>query len=361
MKFYRAASMLLLIPLLISSCRAKVSRSEGTPDSLPHTATIPSINPGIERCSMDDSIIVRGLHLIDSSEVRIPLAIERTSETEINKKGEIIKIENVKGDWFRLKFREKINGYNLAITVYPDTTHQKPTLADYQFSSTNDTFRVQIYNDEVNWNYYRESFDADEPDYLYGKTYPAVSDSCFIQGTEPFIRDTPFCFKDVDFDGEKELCFKTSGYNRHYFQVYKIIVGKPYLLRCRPFNNIVYSDYPDDIVANTTFDYSEHTIKVEEQFGCSSFWEDKYGVDSSSVDPTIRMKPISGVHDDYTWYGIDTQIREGNRLAGSEIYYNLLEESCTLVSKYSSADENTILLDSVIFSSAEKRKVLFVR
>lgn len=325
---------------------------------IPACWTRGNLNPVIEYRGID-SIIVNGIHLFDSSEIIIPLKISQDKENNSLETGIYIPPGRMKGPWFGLKFKEKTNGYDLSVRVYPkDTANRCSGIAEYHFASGAESFRIQIMSD-VNWYLYRESVDVDELDFVYGRSYPAVPCSAFVQNDEPLIKDTPFCFKDVDFDGVKELCFACPGFNRHYFVIFKIVDGKPYLLQCSPYNDIVYSDFPENLKAETIFDYVHRTIDVEEQFGLSAFWSDIYGLDDTTGDSFVRMRHISGTHTNYTYYGKDTQMYKDGIQSGEEICYDLLEKDCSLTSKYSVAEDNSIHLDSVVFSSADKSKVLF--
>lgn len=302
-----------------------------------------------------DSLVVHNLHLTcDSSEVLVKTSIpyERSVEKEYD--GIPLSPQKFTGKWYKMKFKEKINGYNLTVTVYPSDSTD---IDDFHFSSEMTSFRIQR-NTETFWNPYRESF-PDGPDYKYGETYSAIPDTLFVQEDSPTIKDVLFCFKDVDFDGDKELCFREEGFNRHYFSIIKIQEGKPYLLNASPYNNIVYTDYPEHLTASTIFDYENKTITVEEQFGSVSIWKNCYKAKDNISNPLISMRHLWGTQTDFTYYGNDITYFENGLVAGEEIDYDLLEEGCSLVAKYKIAEKDTLRLDSLIFSAAEEKKVLF--
>lgn len=309
--------------------------------------------PKIEN-SGNDTLIIHGLHLnADSSEVEIPVTQKYEYDLVTGERGIYIPPRKISSPWYRMRFLEKVNGYNLTVTIYPeDTMYRHHGLADYHFHSDKADFRIQL-PDMAQWYLYRKTDKGDYMDFEFGKTYDAVVGKSFVQADEPEIHYTPFCFKDVDFDGEKELCFMTQGYNRHYFLIFKLLDGKPYLIQSRPYNNIVYSDYPEQLVANTLFDYNRGTISIEEQFGRSSFWQDCYIVDKSGTDPMMPMTHLSGSHTDYSGVGSYTDIFENGYLKRQEIDYNLSKEGCTLVANYSyNKEQQTLYLTSVEFSTA---------
>lgn len=100
----------------------------------------------------------------------------------------------------------------------------------------------------------------------------------------------PFFFKDVDFDGQKEICLTHSGYNRTYYSVYKIIGGREAAYMSNPpFNQFVYG-YDD---TKTTFDYEEKTIVISEQMGCCDAYTDTYVMkdqDDDIMNPMILQE-----------------------------------------------------------------------
>ncbi len=117
-----------------------------------------------------------------------------------------------------------------------------------------------------------------------------------VQGRDSVIHDTPVCLKDVDFDGEYELCFRRPGWNRYYFEVYKIVSStKARLMTGHPLNNIVYSDVES---CNTVFDYQRNTIRVTEVQGSQSA-DHLYGrrkVVTDVLDPFEHIKGVETSH-----------------------------------------------------------------
>ena len=117
-----------------------------------------------------------------------------------------------------------------------------------------------------------------------------------VQGRDSVIHDAPVCLKDVDFDGEYELCFRRPGWNRHYFEVYKIVSPiKAQLMTGHPFNNIVYSELES---CNTVFDYQRKTIRVTEVQGSQSA-DHLYGrrkVVTDVLDPLEHIKGVETSH-----------------------------------------------------------------
>lgn len=144
--------------------------------------------------------------------------------------------------------------------------------------------------------YWPEGFDLkDGPQngvFLYtGETYHANANADFVQGDESeFAMVYPFFFKDVDFDGQKEICLTHSGYNRTYYSVYKIIGGREAAYMSNPpFNQFVYG-YDD---TKTTFDYEEKTIVISEQMGCCDAYTDTYVMkdqDDDIMNPMILQE-----------------------------------------------------------------------
>ena len=81
----------------------------------------------------------------------------------------------------------------------------------------------------------------------------------------------PFCFKDVDFDGEREILISTIGYNRIYYNTYKIVsqTEAVYMSRMPQF---VYG--LDE--SETTFDYDRKRIWIVEQNGFGEIRNEEY-------------------------------------------------------------------------------------
>ena len=135
--------------------------------------------------------------------------------------------------------------------------------------------------------YWPQGFDVkDKPQngvFQYAdETYHANANADIVQRDEPeFGMIFPFFFKDVDFDGQKEICFTHIGYNRTYYSVYKIIGGKEAVFMSNPPFDQFVSGYDD---TTTTFDYEEKTIVISEQMGCCDSYIDTYVMKDQIVD-----------------------------------------------------------------------------
>lgn len=302
-----------------------------------------------------DSIKVNCIQLRDSSNLILPMSIAifpsgKDTVSYVYKTPTKIK-QSFK---YKLAFQEKINGYNIVVTLYPsDCSNADSGIADYHFSSDSTDFRIQT-EYSCNW---RSFSDIPFEGPVYGTTYIAQAHSSFIQENDAQIHDVPFCFKDVDFDGDKELCFRAMGFNRHYFQIYKVFDSKPFLLCSKPFCNIVYSDYPQRLRAHTKFNYEDKTIAVDEQFGNSAMWIDEYIVDSLSAGPFVTMKHKTGSHMNHTSDGTDIEYYENGQLCREELSYDFPETGRRLTAKYIPAKGNVLQLDSIIISTSANDRI----
>lgn len=85
-------------------------------------------------------------------------------------------------------------------------------------------------------------------------------------------------FMDVNFDGEKDLVVRRTGYNRWYYFCYDLvnddnlnrISGLLEPLTKKPYNNLVGQIY-EEAPCSTTFDYNSKTIIIEESLGCCTY------------------------------------------------------------------------------------------
>ncbi len=99
--------------------------------------------------------------------------------------------------------------------------------------------------------------------------------------------ETPFFFKDMDFDGVKELVivhYTMAARNHNGYDVYRIVKGKPFLIDDPPYkteNDYGMTDYPE-------FDYKEKTISCPYPEG-ELHWMGKtiYGVSKKQKDTVV--------------------------------------------------------------------------
>ena len=242
---------ILLLLLVLSSCFRKGHKTLPTP--------ICSIR--IE----EDSIFVDGA-VRDSMTFGIPLSFQFDPPVENdNSDAEPFRQDRLKNPRRTcLQFSEKINGYDVQTIIHPDDNTSSVGMAEWIFEKDGKKLRI---NTGFSWDWEKEIKGQIKDSIRYeGETHSLPVAPEMVQGRDSIIHDTPFCFKDVDFDGELELCFRCPGYNRHYFNIYKIISPtRAEYMAGRPYNNIIYSDYDN---GQTILDYKEQTILVDETSGC---------------------------------------------------------------------------------------------
>jgi hypothetical protein len=162
-------------------------------------------------------------------------------------------------------FTQEFEGYHVEAVLHPDETSEEVGVAIFTFSGNG-----RIVNIETPyywfWMYGLDDYPEEGNISYNGETYHVSGLRDIVQGQDSVIKEVqPFCFKDVDFDGKKEICFSIIGYNRTYYSVFKIMSdNKAVRMSEPPFESIVYGWGE----TSTSFDYESETIEFTEYIGC---------------------------------------------------------------------------------------------
>lgn len=299
MKNFSRLSFLLIAFCVMASCAENTSKSKEAPLSI-------SIEESL------DSIVVKGVYAAyDSSAIVIPKSF--SYEEYVFHDSETKDPWGIPSGlkWVRLDLG-RINGYEMDVKLFPDDGRISVGYARYRLSSGNRTMTVDTGYD-WSWNLYIEENVTYYDDCIQGRTYKLCRElPNVVQDDSEEILDCMFCFKDVDFDGEKELCFKGPGYNREYYNCYKILNGKIEMMGAEPYNNIVYG-----ICGNTEFDYEAKTITVDEQMGCAESDHHVWARREKILDPLNPMAISHGYNRQYLCCGdVHSVIYEDGCLQG---------------------------------------------
>lgn len=202
---------------------------------------------------------------------------------------------------FYVDFRGSIDGYHVSAEFHPEDKDENDSwgMSLFHFKSPKNDFVIETVNDWDNW--YDAFGDKADTVKFNGERGSVKIDPKAFQGIGKEIEDpdfSPFVFKDVDFDGEKEILFLCGGYNRSYWTVYKVIgKNKVVILDEKPYNNLVYG-----MGSTTEFDYKNKTIYIREQQGASDFSVAKY-IRKRIV--TNKLDPMRLLLDVYYGFGAD--------------------------------------------------------
>ena len=216
-----------------------------------------------------------------------------------------------------LQFTEPVNGYAVRVTLHPDDDFENTGMAEWQFSKGRNTIRI---NSGFYWDWKDDIQNQTDGEVKYqGESFSVIPFPTMVQGKDSVIIDTPFCFKDIDFDGEEEFCFRNPGWNRFYFGTYKLVSetsAEP--MTGHPYHNIVYSHVEN---CQTVFDYEKRTIHMVEVSG-SSVYDHLYGQRDTIRDALDPMQHISGVESNYTGAaGDDDYFEHGKWVRTIKTYY----------------------------------------
>lgn len=174
--------------------------------------------------------------------------------------------DNVQNDTFTVVYRQPVNGYRVkAIVRYDNSISLGVLSADLSFTKKGETFTLhtQCFGDTVfckgRLDYYHEN-----PKIFNHYKYKTVNaDYHDYRGEEETMSQySPFYFRDLDFDGIKELVIVHNSMAVRFhngYDVYRIVEGQPRLIDYPPFNEnqkewgFGMTDYPE-------FDYKHKKI-----------------------------------------------------------------------------------------------------
>lgn len=299
--------------------------------------------PKLEISEENDTIIIKGETCSDV-ELMIPMTyikyeykLSKEEQKEEEKTRERLRKERLNCPRrIHVIFDGTYNGYNVDAVFHPDSTYETIGMARYHFTSKKHDFYVET---AFTWNW---AFDI--PNYerlkLDGETIRVKLDTKkVVQGTDRrLIPCDPFFFKDVDFDGEKEILFREGGYHGSYFAVYKILrANLAEVMLSEPYNNIIepYSQsVEDDTVSGTFFDYSKKTITINEPMGAAYYYHDVFKLNLKSHDRLKPMKHHEGKHTEGGACFIKYEYSTCDRLDSVYVYYSTQSNNWEILAMY---------------------------
>jgi len=291
-----------------------------------------------------DSLAVEGALLADSSKLVLPLvyAYPDNAISEYDSDRKSIDELHLKKTGY-LIVTTPLYGYNVTATIFDAEENNFLNIIEYHLRKSGQYFVIKTTYDS------RYFPIPDEHSYATDglPIYRLHNDYCFVQDDKPEFESTLFCFKDVDFDGEKEFCCVLPGYNRHYFSAYKLLRRKALLMYGAPYNNLVVGDY--DVSAKTTFDYDTKTISTTEQFGVTGFSENVFILNGRTRNILNPMKREFGRHMEYGGWGSLESIYQDDLLVEETQEYYLIDGNQSIAAKYININDNTFLLSSIMY------------
>lgn len=167
--------------------------------------------------------------------------------------------------YFTVVYRQLINGYRVKAKVEFENDFFEILSADLFFTKKGKTFTLHsdCFGDTV---YCKGRLDYNNENHAIfrkyqGKTIYADYNSRKKEGST-MLHNTPFFFKDLDFDGIRELVivhYSCAGRYGNGYSVYRIVEGNPIFLDYPPFNKIC--DYNGDGMTDVPiFDYRKKTV-----------------------------------------------------------------------------------------------------
>lgn len=287
-----------------------------------------------------------------SSQLVLPLASrEPKSDYNYSDDGEKARQARLKNPHrVKVRFSEPINGYLVQVTLHPEEGNDEVGMAEWSFSKDGHTIKIDIgFCWKWDWDVWFQYMT--EPKYI-GETYELAPTTEMVQGQNSVFIDSPFCFKDVDFDGEYELCFRGIGWNRHYFNIYKILSpSSAEIMTGRPYNNIVYSEVS---AGSTVFNYQDKTIHIYETSG-SGYYEHLYGLRDDIQDVLNPMKHIRGKECYYASGSTEDYFENGNWIKSIRVY-QLDDSDYELAADYVAIDERVFSLQSLSTYKWDKKE-----
>ena len=257
----------------------------------------------------------------------------------------------------RLVFTEPVNSYGIQVTLHPDDDNTSVGMAEWRFTKGGNTVRI---NTGFFWDWQSAIKDEIKSTVKYqGEIFTLAPSPQMVQGQDSTIVNAPFCFKDVDFDGEYELCFRSPGWNRYYFNAYKLLTAtSAELMTGYPYHNIVYSD---EEACFTIFDYDKQTIRMSEVYG-SGIYDHLYGRRDVVADVLNPMRHISGTEFNYSGDTCNEDYFEDGKWVKAIIIYKLDEPTYGIESEYHSSGDRHFTLKSLCYYSwvdDENRIILY--
>ena len=235
------------------------------------------------------------------------------------------------------------NGYNVDVEIHPELDDDNSGMARYHFK--NDFYIETAFT----WNW-RSSVEDFEKVKFKGESYHTklhADDVVRGNGDEFMDIHTPFCFKDVDFDGKYEILFSAGGYNRNYYEVYKITAPKQATqMSTKPFNNFVLAHIEDENDDSTGihFDYTKKTITINEPMGATEYYHDIWQQNPKSKNPLNPMVHLRGVHKECGACFTTRVFSKHNEITDVESSYPI-DSTWTVFAKYKKRGDDVRLIN----------------
>jgi len=275
-----------------------VGRRNGNPATTKGEAPLPT--PPISLRIISDTVHVDGALYAYGDSLMIPLIVNETdcdSYYDTDDEGERMREARLRNDRkVCLQFTSPIHGYAVQVTLHPDEGHDEVGMGEWRLSKGKDTLKIDT---GFYWDWKEVVADQVVDSIRYsGEIYRIAPSHLMIQGRDSVIFNTPFCFKDVDFDGEDEICFRAGGWNRYYFNAYKILSRcEARLMEGEPYNNLVYSQIEN---CTSEFGYTNQEISIHEQSGVGRSSSHRYKRRARVTDTLNPMQHISGYETEYS-------------------------------------------------------------
>ena len=172
-------------------------------------------------------------------------------------------------DYLTVKFDGTHMGYVVSMEIHPDKDNPEVGMARFFFTGKVGKIVIEA---PYYWDWTKEVSIAPSPVGSSGWAAYSVPqiDNAVQDGNAEIDVVRPFLFKDVDFDGEREILISRIGYNRVYYSAYKI-VSLTEALYMSDFPQIVYG-----YDTTTIFDYERKRVLIHEQLGCCESLEEEY-------------------------------------------------------------------------------------
>ena len=203
--------------------------------------------------------------------------------------------DNMENESFTVVYRQPVNGYKVKAVAKLSPSDVDIISADLTFTKDGKSFTLhtQCFGDTV-FSKGRLDYHEENPEIfrrLRFKTIEADYHEYKEKGSQMPMY-TPFFFRDLDFDGVKELVIVHHSMGVRYhdgYDVYRIVEGEPFLINHHPYNDNVedwgfgMTDYPEFDFNKKTIScpYPEGEIKYD---GCSIYGVSKKQKDTVTVN-----------------------------------------------------------------------------
>lgn len=165
-------------------------------------------------------------------------------------------------------------------------------------------------------------------------------------------RQIPFVFKDVDFDGEKEILFRCTGYNNYSWAPFKIMApGRAEYMYGMP--SMVIEDNDMDGRSYASFHYDTKTICTETTSGCCDWYYCTYRRKTNVTNPLVPMERIREIH--ISGSSSQTRCEYEGRMEKRHILRYCMDYDVTA---YYNRHKRKMLLDSITAADIKTGKVI---